>query len=337
MAPPRLGVNFTVRDERPRSEAAAFARRIEELGYDSIWVGESWGRELFSTLTFLACNTRRIQVAAGIANVYSRTPSLLAQSIATLDEISGGRAVLGLGSSGAKVVRDWHGIPFERPVERTREYMEIVNLALSGERVNYDGQFFRLRDFRLGFTPPRKHVPLFIAALGARNIELTGELADGWNPIYVSPRHVQGFRRQLAEGAAKRGRQADAVDVRPYVIVCVSRDVAQAQALARGHLAFYVGGMGRYYHDLIARYGYVEEAALVKQRWGRRDRAGAAAAVSDAMLEELAVLGPPERCRRKLVDLQAAGMGSPVIYIPNGTPDDLVRETIEGVAPSAFR
>ncbi len=334
---PRIGVNLTLRQDRPLREVASLVQRIEGLGYDSVWTGESWGRELFTVLTYLACNTSTIKLAAGIANVYSRTPGLLAQTIATLDEASGGRAILGLGSSGEKVIRDWHGVPYDRPLQRTREYIEIVNLALSGHRVNYEGEFFHLRDFRMAITPLREHVPIFIASLGPRNVQLTGEMADGWAPIYLSPKHVQGFQRDLEVGAKRAGRSVDDIDVRPYLVSCVSQDLATARALARGHLAFYIGGMGRYYHDLIARYGFVEETAAVKERWGRRDRAGASDAVTDAMLAELAVVGTAEQCRQQIMDLEAAGMGSPVIYIPNGSPEEVIMGTIEGLAPSAFR
>ena len=335
--PPRIGVNLAIRDDRPRSEVVELVQWMEGLGYDSVWTGESWGRELFTVLTHLACNTSRIKLGAGIANVYSRTPSLLAQSAATLDEVSGGRLLMGLGSSGEKVVRDWHGVPFEKPLQRTREYIDILNLALSGHRVNYDGEFYRLRDFRLGFNPPREHVPIFIASIGPKNVQLTGELADGWAPIYLSPKRLPHFLGQMEIGAKKAGRSVQEIDIRPYVVACVCEDLSTAQALARGHLAFYIGGMGHYYHDLVASYGYVEEAARVKELWGQRDRAGAAGAITDAMLKELALLGNAEQCRQQLMDLAPAGMDSPVIYVPNGSPQDIWAATIQGLAPSAFR
>ena len=156
-------------------------------------------------LTALACHTSRIQIAAGIANVYSRTPALVAQCAATLDEVSGKRAILGLGTSGAKVIRDWHGVPYDRPMQRTREYIEIVRLALSGQRVNYDGEIYRLRDFRIAAKPPRPDTPIFVASLGPKNVRLTGELADGWAPLYVSPNYLPQLQAWLAEGADRAG------------------------------------------------------------------------------------------------------------------------------------
>jgi len=334
---PRIGVNLTLRDDRPRGEFIEFVQLLEGLGYDSIWAGESWGREVFTLLTHLACNTTRVHLAAGIANVYSRTPALIAQTIATLDEIAGGRAILGLGSSGEKVIQDWHGVPFRKPLQRTREYVDIVNMALRGDRVNYDGEFFHLRDFKLMFQPLRNHVPIVLAALGPKNIQLTGELADGWAPIYASPKAMAGFRKRLAEGAARRGRDASKIDVRPYTVACVSNDPRVCRELARGHIAFYVGGMGRYYHDLVASYGYVEEARRVKDLWEKRDRKGATAAVTDAMLADLAITGTAEQCRQRAADLMASGYGAPVIYLPHGSSDQVMKETVEGLSPQAFR
>lgn len=333
----RLGINLTLRDDRPLSEVIEFIQRMEHLGYDSVWTGESWGRDLFTMLTYIAANTSRIQVCAGIANVYSRTPALLAQTVSTLDEVSNGRAVLGLGSSGERVIQDWHGVPYTKPLQRTREYIEIINLALSGSRVNYDGEFYSLRDFRLAVKSQREHIPIFIASVGRKNVELTGELADGWAPIYLSAKHMDKFRTWLDEGASRSKRSSNVIEVRPYTIVCVSDDIRIAKALAKGHLAFYIGGMGRYYHDLVARYGYVEETAAIKDFFAKHERGKAADAVTDAMLSELAVVGTAEQCRQQIVDLQGAGMGSPVLYIPNGSPQEVWSDTIEGLSPRSFR
>ncbi len=336
--PPKIGLTLGLGDDAPRSRVIEYARRVEELGYDSLWVGESWGRDLFTVLTHIACNTSRIKLATGIVNVFSRTPALVAQSIASLDDISGGRAILGLGSSGAKVIQDWHGVPFETPLARTREYMEIINLAISGERVHFDGRFFKLRDFRLRFEPPRKHIPIYLAAMGPKNVELAGELADGWCPVFFSPRHLPDFRARLAVGAQKAGRTAESISLAPWMIACVSSDAAHARALARGHIAYYVGGMGRYYSELMVRYGFQEEAARIRELWaGRRDREGAQAAVTDAMVDALAVIGDAKRCRERVLEIQAAGVDSPVLFVPYGAGWSTVRETIEGLAPAAFR
>lgn len=333
----RIGLNLAIKDDQPRGELVEFVKRLEALGYDSVWTGESWGRELFGVLTHLACHTSHINLGAGIANVFSRTPGLVAQSIATLDEISNGRAILGLGSSGRKVINDWHGIPFEKPLQRTREYVEIAKLALSGERVNYAGEFFQMKDFRLGFKPVRNHVPIFIAALGPENVRLTGELADGWAPLFVSYKHLERFRKLLGEGAALSGRPVTTVHVRPYVIAAVSDDVREAKAVARSYFAFYIGGMGRYYRDLVASYGYVEETARIAKLWGDFQRDDAASAVPDSMLEEMAVVGTAEECRQQIMDRWTTGMGDPILYVPHGASDRVRNETVEALSPKAFR
>lgn len=336
--PPKIGLTLSLGDDAPRSRVIEFARRAEELGYDSLWAGESWGRDLFTVLTQIACHTSRIQLATGIVNVFSRTPALIAQSIASLDDISGRRAILGLGSSGAKVIQDWHGVPFEKPLQRTREYVEVINLAVSGERVNYDGRFFKLRDFRLRFNPPRKHIPIYLAAMGPKNVELAGELADGWAPVFFSPRHLKHFQQQLAAGAARSGRDADSVTLAPWMIACVTDDLAHARALVRAHIAYYVGGMGRYYNELMVRYGFAEEAARIKELWvNQRDREAAQDAVTDAMIEAVALIGDARRCRERLLEIEAQGVQSPVLFVPYGSNSSIVRSTIEALAPNAFR
>lgn len=335
---PKIGLTLGLGDETPRSRVIEYVKRVEELGYDSLWVGESWGRDLFTVLTQIACHTSRIKLAAGIVNVFSRTPALVAMSIASLDDISGGRAILGLGSSGARVIQDWHGMPFEKPLARTREYIEIVNLAVRGERVTYDGQFYKLRDFRMRFNPIRPHIPIHIAALGPKNVELAGELADGWSPVFFSPLHLKEFQAQIAAGAAKAGRKPGDVSLAPWMIACVSSDTARAKALARGHIAYYVGGMGRYYNELVQRYGFQEEAARIMDLWAaKRDREGAQAAVTDAMIDAVAIIGDARRCRQRVLEIQAQGVDSPVLFVPHGASWSVVRETIEGLAPAAFR
>ncbi|MBM4405002.1 MAG: LLM class flavin-dependent oxidoreductase [Chloroflexi bacterium] len=334
--PPRMGLVMSIGEHAPRSRVIEFAQRAEALGYDALWMGESWGRDVFTGLTHIACSTSRIKLATGIVNVFSRTPALIAQTIASLDEISGGRAILGLGSSGEKVVRDWHGLPFERPVARTREYIEAINLILSGARADYSGNFVKIRDFQLRFNPPRRKVPIYVAAMGPKNIEMVGEVADGWSPVFFSLGHLPEFRRQLQAGAARRARPLDAVAISPWLLCCVTDDLAQARDLARGHLAYYVGGMGRYYNELMQRYGYVEEAKRIRELWLQRDRKGAAALVTDAMVDAIAIVGPRRRCQERMLEMEAQGVSAPVVFLPFSLSRDQLRDTIEGLAPKSF-
>src|SRR5436189_649144 len=188
------------------------------LGYDSIWLGESWGYELFTSMADLVHATKRIKIGAGIANVYSRSPAVIASTVATLDERSGGRIILGLGPSGANVIEHWHGVPFQKPVQRTREYVEIIRMILRGEPLIYHGEIFNLeRGFKLRFTPLRPDLPIYIAAMGPKNILQSGEIADGVMPIYWPGDKWRELGEQLDEGSREDGRAPQSVAVAPFV------------------------------------------------------------------------------------------------------------------------
>src|SRR6266516_5107073 len=206
----------------PWNEVMEKIKIADELGFNSIWLAESWGYELFTSMTDVVRVTKRIQVGAGIATVFSRTPALLSSTVATLDERSGGRIILGLGPSGANVIEDWHGVPFQKPVQRTREYVEIIRMILRGQRLVYHGEIFNFdRGFKLRFTPPRTEIPIYIAAMGPKNVVQSGEIADGVLPVYW-PGHKWGeMREQLDEGARKAGRPPYSAMIAPYIPGCV--------------------------------------------------------------------------------------------------------------------
>jgi coenzyme F420-dependent oxidoreductase len=328
----RIGLTLPRTEDLPRQEIVEVVRQAEALGYDSVWVGESWGRDGFTWLTQLACHTSRIKLASGIATVYSRSPALIAQTVASLDEISAGRVILGLGTSGPIVIENWHGIPFDRPLRRTREYIEIIRLILSGERVNYQGDIFRLKGFRLPFAPIRAKISIYVASLGPQNLRLTGELADGWLPIYLDASHLQDFQRDLAHGAEKAGRSLSAIDVAPYILSCVSEDVEAARGLVQSHLAYYIGGMGTFYANLIARYGFQDEVSRVREAWGKGDRKAAASQVTDAMVAHMAICGRPKEGRAQLEKYRAAGVTLPIVSFTHGASRDMIQQTLEGLA-----
>ena len=344
---PRIGMRLNLEDEGEDYKHVDQVQRMERLGYDSVWIGETTARDVFGLLSHLAHNTTTITLGSAIANIFSRTPSQLAMAAATLDETSGGRFNLGLGTSGAKLIQDWHGVPFKKPVKRSGEYIKIIKLILSGQRVNYDGEFFKLRDFKLTFEPRRRNLPIYICALGPKYIELTGELADGWVPIYLSPRHHARMVGVMQVGATRTGRNAkEQVDLRPYTMTCVANgeNLEQCKYLVRGHLSSYIGGSGYSYHALVSSFGYKEECDLMREAWQRRDRAGAVKYVTDAMVDDLAVVGTAEQCRQKLMDIRSKTGVSPIIYvargvrtIDDGPPANILKDTIEGVAPVAFK
>jgi F420-dependent oxidoreductase-like protein len=317
-------------------EIIAVTRRADELGYDTVWTGEAWGRDVFTVLTMIACHTGRLRLGTGIATVFSRTPSMIAQSIASLDVISKGRAVLGLGTSGRLVVEGWHGLKYERPLERTREYIEIIRMALAGQRVNYQGRNFQLSRFRLQISPVQERIPIFVASLGQRNMALTGEMADGWLPTWVHVDHLPGMKAQLEEGAAKAGRNTGDLTAAPQILSYVTRnadDKVEARRLLSGHMAYYVGGMGTYYNELFQRYGYGEEAQRVREAWALNERERAASMFSDDILDKLTIWGDVEECRDKLERYRANGADMPVIGFPHGCPLDASIRTLEALAP----
>src|SRR5436853_2781464 len=206
----------------PWSEVMEKVKLADELGYDSIWLGESWGYELFTSMADLVRITKRIKIGAGIANIYSRTPALIASTAATLDERSGGRIILGLGPSGANVIEHWHGVPFQKPVQRTREYVEIIRMILRGQKLVYHGEFFNLeRGFKLRFNPIRKDVPIYIAAMGPKNVVQSGEIADGVLPVYWPGDKWGELREQLDEGSRVAGSPLHSAALAPY-LTCFS-------------------------------------------------------------------------------------------------------------------
>ena len=332
-----IALTFSSRQESSNDALVAVAQRADDLGYHSFWTGESWGRDAFTMLTLVACHTRNIMLGTGIVPVYSRTPGLIAQSIASLDLISQGRAILGLGTSGRIVIEDWHGVPYREPLRRTREYIEIVRQALSGGRVNYEGRFFQLRRFAMGVSPIQLNVPIYLASIGPRNLQLTGELADGWLPIWVDLQYLPDLIDTVARASGKAGREISQITVAPQVLCYVTEseeDLAEAEMLMRSHMVYYIGGMGDYYYNLFCRYGYQQEADRVRAFWQDRERGKAAAAISDRMLENITVFGDAATCRAKLDQFRSRGVNMPVVAFPHGTGDDTIFRTLEALAPA---
>ena len=330
-----IGVSFGSRDIS-HEELISLARLADQLGYTSLWVGESWGRDAFTTLSMVACQTSRIRLGTGIVPVYSRTPALIAQSIASLDIISAGRALLGLGTSGRKVIEGWHGQSFQGPLERTREYITIIRMALAGQRVDYHGRFFNLEKFRMACAPVQERIPIYLAALGPRNLALTGEVADGWLPTWVDVQRLPDVKGEVERHAIEAGRSPGDITVAPQVLALAAgseEEHAEARRLLSAHLAFYIGGMGRYYYDLFQRQGYVEESRAVKEAWERRELDRAASLVTDEMLDNVTISGGPAECREKLARYHAAGADMPVITFPSGTSGDAMTRTMEALAP----
>ena len=310
------------------------AQLAEELGYDSVWVPEAWGYEQFQLLTEIALATRTLRVATGIANVFSRSPGLLAMSAATLDDISEGRAILGLGTSGKVVVENFHGIPYRKPLTRLCETIRIMRTLWSGGRLEPElSTLFDLRHFKLEMKPPRPDIPIYVASLQDKAIRAIGESADGWLPTFWPYRHLRDGIALIEEGARAAGRDAGAIEVAPFLAVVPLDDVQAARAMVKPLVSFYIGGMGTYYHALFCRYGYQQNADEVRALYEAGKRREAAAAVSDDLIDAIAVCGPPEQCRERLADWQDAGMGTALLNLPAGMPFEVTEHVLRAVAP----
>ena len=334
----QIGLSINTRAETSDEELVSIAQHADEQGYHSFWAAESWGRDAFTVLTMIACNTQNIRLATGIVNVFSRTPALIAQTIASLDILSKGRAILGLGSSGQVVVEGWHGVPFDSPVARTREYVEIIRTALSGASVNHQGKFYQMERFRMISPPVQEHLPIYIASLGPKNVALTGEVADGWLPVWLNRERISDFKEQINAGAAKSGRSGSDVTVAPYLMCYTSdspEDLAHGAGLLRAHMAYYIGGMGTFYFESFSRAGFATEAQAIREAWNSKNRDQAAAAVSDRMLESVTVLGDAQQCRDQMAKFRQAGVDMPVATFPHGTELDAIHRTIDALAPQA--
>ncbi|MEW6145282.1 MAG: LLM class flavin-dependent oxidoreductase [Thermodesulfobacteriota bacterium] len=332
---PDLGLVAPYWSDLKTEELVETARLAEELGYHSIWVPEMWGRDAFSILGLIAVNTKRIKLATGIIPVYSRSPAVIAQTAATLDELSGGRMMLGLGTSGPAVIENWHGVRFEKPLQRTKEYVEIIKMILSGGRVDYEGEIFSLKGFRLQFKPLRSDIPVLVAAIGPRNIRLAGECADGWIPFLIPKEGLRDTGENLREGALSSGREGDRIIVCPYVTASVSENADTAKSAVREHIAYYIGGMGTFYFNTVCRYGFGDEAAAIKSAWDGGKKSAAVEAVSERMLDSLSVSGSPAHGRAMIADYYKEGADVPVLVFPPKASREIVRESIISLAPGA--
>ena len=306
-------------DRRRVLERAAIA---DEAGVDTILIPEAWGRDCFTLLTLLAERTKRIRLGTGIVNVFSRTPAALAQHFATLDELSGGRMVAGFGTSGANVIEHFHGVRFEPALTRLRETIEIFNTLMRHEPLKYHGALFRLeRGFTLRFQPLRPHIPILLATLNPKALELTATHADGWLPVMIPLDKIAQEFGGLRARISAAGRDPAAFDFFSAGGVTVASGAARerAEAAGAGTTAFYIGRMGVYYARQLERLGFTAEVAAVKEAW-KNGSAAAAAAVPPAMRKRLATVGDVQECRERLAQEAEAGVTVHRIGVP--TDDD---------------
>jgi F420-dependent oxidoreductase-like protein len=308
---------------------------LEREGLDAVVIAEAYSMDAVSRLGYVAARTSRVELATGILPIYSRTPALTAMTAAGLDMVSGGRFVLGIGTSGPQVIEGFHGVAFDEPVQRTRELIEICRAVWRREEVSYDGQVYTLplpaergsglgKALKMIDTPVRSRIPIQVASIGPRNVELTAELAEGWQPIFFHPdRAADVFGPALAAGKARRLPELGPFDVMTSVPVAIGADVDAHLEQARQRLAFYIGGMGargrNFYNDLARRYGYVDEAARIQEHFLSGDRAAAVAAVPDELVRSTSLIGTPEHVRDRLAAYAAAGVTTVVAQAMDDT------------------
>jgi len=315
----KLGLNLGYWGAGNDADNLVLAQDADRLGYSVVWAAEAYGSDAATVLTWIAAQTTRIDVGSAVFQIPGRTPANTAMTAATLDTLSGGRFRLGLGVSGPQVSEGWHGVRFDKPLTRTREYVDIIRLALARERVRYDGEFFTLplpdgpgKALTLTVHPVRDRIPIYLAAIGPRNLELAGEIADGWLAIFFSPEHATDIMAPLVAGRTQAGLTMEGFDVVPTVPVVLGDDPQVCADPVRFYSALYIGGMGsrdrNFYHQLACRMGYEESAGAIQDHYLAKEYDAAMAAVPFDFMDSTALLGPPERVRERLHAYADAGV-----------------------------
>jgi F420-dependent oxidoreductase-like protein len=312
------GLGFTAEQQ------LALVREAESLGFDSVWAAEAYGSDTATVLAWLAGQTEKIRLGSAIFQIPGRTPAMTAMTAVTIDNISDGRMLLGLGTSGPQVAEGWHGQRFAKPLERTREYVAIVRKALARERVAFSGNQYELplpdgpgKALKLMIAPVQERIPIYLAAIGPKNTQLAGEIADGWIPTFFAPEHVDESRKLLEEGAARAANGKaidDSFDIAPTVNLCIDDDVERARDAMRPVLALYVGGMGsrkqNFYNALVRRYGYEDAAEEVQSLYLDGKKEEAAAALPAELIDKVSLCGPSDRIKERVEMYREAGVGT---------------------------
>jgi len=291
------------------------ASHLSKYHPDTIWIPETWGMENFSMLSMISQKVNSPKIGSSIINIYSRSPSLMAMGAATVDTISNGRLVLGLGTSSIPIVEDFHGMKFEKPVSRMREYVEIIRLVLSRKQVNYDGSFFKLKNFSLLIKPLRNHIPIYLAAVNQKMVELTWEIADG---VIFYLRPISELKNTIEKMQNKKK-----IDISCQLITCVSKDSQKAIDRAKKTLAFYIS-VGEIYRNFLAKNGFQNETEEIFQEFEKSGLEHIHEFVSDSMIESLTICGDPQECLTKLNKFKDTGLDLPILQF---NPIDDVKES----------
>lgn len=321
----RIGIGIDWQGSLDRERAFERVRAAEAAGVDSVWVAEAWGRDAFTMLTQLAERTERMQLGTSIVNIYSRTPAALAQHFGTLDELSGGRMIVGLGNSGPNVIEHFHGIPFQPAFRRMRETVEIMRTLFAGEPLNYDGAVFQLqRGFTLRFETVRKQLPFYLATLNPKSVQMTAEIADGWLPIMIPLDRLRDEIDRVHAWVTEAGKDPAAFTVRAPGGVTVANSpekVEPARMRQAGTLAFYCARMGEFYYRQLSRQGYEDEANAVRAAWKNGGSQAGASTIPETMLEQFGFVGNTEQCIERLDAEAEAGAQLHSVTVLEDDPD----------------
>jgi F420-dependent oxidoreductase-like protein len=338
----RLGLNLGYWGAGNDAENLALAQEADRLGYSVVWAAEAYGSDAATVLAWVAAQTQRVDVGSAIFQIPGRTPANTAMTAATLDTLSGGRFRLGLGVSGPQVSEGWHGVRFDKPLARTREYISIVRKALARERLTFEGEFFTLplpdgpgKALTLTVHPVRDRIPIYLAAVGPKNLQLAGEIADGWLAIFFDPASAGDLLGDVRTGRERAGLDMSTFDVVPTVPVVMGDDVEACAGPVRAYSALYIGGMGsreqNFYNRLAVRMGYEEAAGQIQDRYLAKDYAGAAAAVPVDFIDRTALIGPRDRIRDRLAAYAAAGVTTLTVAVYAGDIEERLR-TVRAMA-----
>jgi len=324
-------------------ELIELAQEAERLGYDSAWAAEAYGSDAATVLGWLAASTTTIKLGSAIFQIPGRSAAMTAMTAATIDHLSNGRMRLGLGPSGPQVAEGWHGQRYGRMLQRTREYVAVVRMALARERVQFHGETLELplpdgpgKALKLMIAPVQERIPIYIAAIGPKNTQLVGEIADGWLPVFFSPEHVEHSRALLQEGADRAGRSLDGFDIAPTVQVAIDDDVDRARDAMRPFVALYVGGMGsrdkNFYNALVRRYGFEDAAQEIQDLYLDGKKEEAAAAIPAELIDTVTICGSRERVKERLGVYREAGVGTLIVSPMAFDPEQrrrIIRELAE--------
>jgi len=338
LADMRLGLNLGYWGTGNDADNIVLAKEADRIGYSVVWAAEAYGSDAATVLSWVGALTQNVDLGSAVMQIPARTPAMTAMTAATLDTLSGGRFRLGLGVSGPQVSEGWHGVKFDAPLGRTREYVDIVRMALRRETVAYQGTHWTLplpdgpgKALKMTIHPVRAHLPIYLAAVGPKNLELAGEIADGWLAVFFSPEHSGDLLASLKAGraTADRGTEQDRLagfDIVPTVPVILNDDLEVAAAPLRAYSALYLGGMGsrekNFYNALAVRMGFAEGAATVQDLFLARKHREAAAAVPRDFIDQTSLIGPRERIRDRMSRYAASGVTTLTIAAEGASLDE---------------